>query len=388
MKIKENVNTSEFLFFISWFLFLSSYFLLKQSEIMYMFDTSNIFKLVKIIVASILLLKMIIIDKYSFQKYFLYYIVLGLSFVNSILVDSDMIFFIILVAFSAHNIDFKKFLKFDIKIRLFFILSIILLCLVGVLPNFTREINGSFKQGFGFSHPNVFCLNVITLLLEVMYLNKKFSFKYLFFNILIVVLLMHFCNARTSIYTYSLIFIVNLLIRDKEKIFNKKYIKRLLYCLPIIMLILSIFFVKQYGYRNPKIIKLDQILTTRISNGYSFYKTYGITLFGTKIETVGTRKALITGEKIKILDMGYLRLAINNGIIECLIFIGFLCVLQFLIYRRKDYKLLLLNLFFIIIGLLETNIYNIAFNIVFISFVDLFTKRSEPENVEGMMECE
>jgi hypothetical protein len=377
MKRIKGIGTSNLLFYISWFIFLASYFLLQQSEIMYMYDVADIYKVIKVVFILILALKMTIVDKYDLKKCILYFVVLGLLFLNSTNVESDMVFFTVLVAFSAHKIDFDKFLKYDIKIRIFFIALIIFLCLIGALPNFTREINGTFKQSFGFSHPNVLCLNVVTVLLEYMYLNKKNSFKYIIINVIATLLLMHFCNARTSIYAYIIIFILNLIIRNKEKVFSNKLIKICMCILPIMMLGLSFYFVEQYKYGNQTIIKLDEIVTTRISNGYSFYNDYGITAFGSKIETVGTRKAELTGAKVRILDMGYLRLAINNGIVVCLIFVLLLCANQFLIYKQKNYKLLLFSLFFIIIGLFETNIYNIAFNVCLIQFINLFSKKNE-----------
>ena len=137
------------------------------------------------------------------------------------------------------------------------------------------------------------------------------------------------------------------------------------------MLISSMLLIKEYNKHNNIVIELDKVFTTRISWGSFFYNSYGIKLFGSKIETIGTRQALTSGKQSQIFDMGFLRLAVNNGIFTCLIFTVLLCVYQQRIYKNKNYKLLLINVFFIILGLLENNMYNISYNFALIGFMNI-----------------
>ncbi len=372
MENKKNSLDNAF-FLLGWTIFIVSYILLKQTELMYMFDTSSIYQFVKVVIIIIFLSKMIFIDKYSKKKLLCYFAILSLIFINSIYIDNNTLFFTILVALSADNVDFKKFIKYDIKIRILLLILIVCLSLMGVLPNFTKFINGSLKQGFGFLHPNTLCFFTITILLEIMYITKKINLKYILFNILILYLLTTFCFSRTSVLSYIVVFIADIILRNKEKVFNKKIIRKIFCLLPIIISIFSLLVVIGYGNGNKISREMDVAFTERIKSGYVFYKQYGITLLGNKIETIGTRAALFTGQKANIFDMGFLRLLIAYGAIISSIIVILLCFLQKNILKRKNYKLLLLSSFFILTGFAENNVYNIIMNFTLIFIPNIFS---------------
>ena len=69
--------------------------------------------------------------------------------------------------------------------------------------------------------------------------------------------------------------------------------------------------------------------------------------------------------------MGYVRLAINNGILILMLFIVVLTLIQKLSIEQEKYPLLICNTFFILIGIIETYVYLVAFNFVIISFYQL-----------------
>jgi len=368
--LNRKLKIDNFLFFIGWFIFVTSHTLLKMSEISYLINGSSIYKYLKLVVISIFAFKIFFADKYNLKKIVIYLVLIIISFVNSILIDNATIFFIILVILAASNINFKNLINFDMKLKIFLLILLLFLSFFGILPNYSSEINGNFKQAFGFLHPNMFCFYVITILLEYMYICKKNDFKYIFINFVIVFILYNVCLARTAIYTYIIVFFVNILIIHKDKIFNNKFIKLFLIILPVLITILSVYAVIQYGNHNQLMRDLNKIFTTRISNGYNFYEKYGINLFGNKIETISTREAMLNGSGSKILDMGYLNLLISYGYIVSFVFIYLLCSFQKNLIEKKDYRLLLICTFFIISGFAETSIFNIAINFSIIPFIN------------------
>ena len=383
MKSIEKKKLANKFFLFGWVIFMISYVLLKQTELMYMYNTSSIYQYVKFLIIIIFLIKIIFIDKYSRKKLFCYFVIFTFIFVNAIKVDNNTLFFSILIALSADNIDFEKFIKTDIKIRILLLITIVGLSLLGVFPNFMRYINGTLKQGFGFLHPNILCFFIITILLEIMYLTKKISFRYIFANILIIYLLTVYCFSRTSVYSFIVIFIANILIKNKERFFNNKLIKRMICLLPLLLSIFSLLVVIGYGNGNKISIDMDHAFTERIKSSYVFYKNYGITLLGNRIETIGTRAALYTGQKTNIFDMGYFRLLIGYGFIIALIVVVLLCLLQKKILNKKDYKLLLISTFFILTGFAENNIYNIIMNFTLICIPYILNKNNEIINKVG-----
>ena len=322
-------------------------------------------------------IKMILVDKYSLKKLLCYCIILAFLFMNAMKTDNNTLFFSVLVALSADNIDFEKFIKIDIKIRILLVVTIVSLSLMGILPNFTRLINGSLKHGFGFLHPNILCFFVITILLELLYITKKITFKYIVFNVFIIYLLTMFCFSRTSVYSFIFIFIVNIILKNKEKILERKFIKKIVCLLPLLLTILSLVLIIGYGKGNTISRKMDIIFTERIKAGYTFYKDYGIKILGNKIETIGTRAALFVGHKTNIFDMGYLRLLVGYGLIIAAIMIILLCLLQKSILKKKDYKLLLISTFFILTGFAENNIYNIIMNFTLICIPYIYYKKNK-----------
>lgn len=350
---------------------MTSYILLTASELHYIFDTTIAMKVIKLLVITIFLFKVCFVDKYTFKKIAAYLLIILGAFINSLYIDSNEVFFTILVLLSTANIDFRKFVKIDLAIRIILVTLIVASCLIGLLPNFAKLVNGSFKQALGFTHPNVLCFFIITILLELMYLKRKITAKYIAINVLALVFMYLICYSRTAVCVYAAIFILDILIRNKEKIFNKRIVKIFIMLLPIILTVLSFVAIIEYGHGSVIMKKINQVSTTRISNGYKYYSNYGVSLFGSKISTVGTRKSLLTGEDISILDMGYLKLAIANGV---LITVAFLLILYFQlknVANRKEYELLIICIFFIISGLSETNIYNIAMNFSLVAILPL-----------------
>lgn len=130
---------------------------------------------------------------------------------------------------------------------------------------------------------------------------------------------------------------------------------------------------------------LNSVFTTRIKSGYVFLRDYGTSFFGKEIETIGTRQALLIGEETKILDMGYLHLAINNGVIILILFLIMLTIIQIYAIKKNNLPLLLCNTYFIILGFTETYIYIVAFNFVLIAFFYLIKQDFNKKSIE--VEC-
>lgn len=380
-KNKIIISLSNFLFILGWSIYLISYILFKQTEITYMYNVSFVYQLIKVLVVFIFLAKLVFVDKYSKYKLVFYFIALFFLFLDAILIDNNTLFFSTLIALSAYNVDFDKIVKVDVKVRILLLLSVIGMSLLGVLPNFAKFINGSFKQAFGFTHPNVLCFFVITILLEFMFINKKNNLKYIIINIVVIYLLTVFCFSRTSVFAYVLIFIVNIIVKNKEKFFNERIVKFTFILLPLLITLFTFIVIIGYGKGNEISRIMDIVLTERIKTGYNFYNDYGIHLFGNEIKTVVTREALSLGVKTNIFDMGYLRLIINYGILVSIIVISLLCALQKSILKNKEYKLLLISTFFIITGFAENNLFNIIMNFTLIYIPVMFRPQKKTDSI-------
>lgn len=373
----REVKLSEFVFFLGWALFLTSYTFLSASEVRYLLDVTLLYKIIKAIIATIFVLKIIFLDKNTYKRIIVYSFIVILLLINSLFIDNNTLFFTVLVILSAKNIDYKRFVQNDLRIRIALVVLIMSLSALGILPNFTRIINGSVKQAFGFVHPNVLCFYIITILLELLFLRKKINARLVIVNIVAILFMILFCYSRTAVLTYVVIVAIDIIVNKKTKYIANKIVRFIIVALPILLAIFSFYSVIKYGEGDNTMKYINKVSTTRISNGYKYYKEYGISLYGKKIETNSTRSALADGGDIRILDMGYLRIGIENGAIILVLFVLLLCLLLRGAINEKQFSLVLICLFYIVTGLTETNLYNIAINISLLSAVELLTRKKK-----------
>ena len=99
-------------------------------------------------------------------------------------------------------------------------------------------------------------------------------------------------------------------------------------------------------------------------------KKYGFSLFGHKIVTISTERAKMLGIQAQIFDMGYVRLAVEYGILIFAFFLLISVLGNKYAVQSKNYGLLLASLYFSLTLIVETGGYNVINNITLI----LFTK--------------
>jgi len=371
MKAKK-IDFANFLFFLAWFIYIISYMLLKQTELQELINSDYLYKFFQIIVGVILIIKIIFVDKYNFKRLILYLIIGTIFFISAYFTKFEFLLFMLLFVLASRNIDFKKFVKFDFKIKICLLIFITLLGITGIFPNFTREINGTFKQALGFYHPNTLGVFIIIILLEFIYLKEnKLNLKDWVLIITLIFICYFICKSRTSIYIFIFVLIINIILKRFKNIFNKRIIKFSFIVLPFIIVGFSFAIVSLYQDRHPIALKLDDILTTRIKYASKFLDEYDVSLFGEKIETVTTRESLLYNQVPKILDMGYIRVALNGGILILVILIMVQSVIQYKAIKNNNITVLICNTFFIILGFTETYGYILAFNFILLSLFNL-----------------
>jgi hypothetical protein len=128
--------------------------------------------------------------------------------------------------------------------------------------------------------------------------------------------------------------------------------------------LLSLF----YSRRNPFLDVINTLLTNRLNWSKKFLLEYGLTPFGTKIETISSRLAdEINSTQAKILDMAYIRIGINYGIVVLVIFCIMLVILQKKLIDNKQIGLLLCSSFFITLGISENYLFHPVFNFMMVA---------------------
>ena len=206
MKIKLNIN--KILFYISYTMLLFSTMFKQVKGIE---QLSNIM----ITIAMIILL---ICTLYNLQKIkkrdlLIIYIAFGLSFITKIITKNNMIIILLLLIFSLKNIKFNDLLKYDIKIKILFLLIVVALYFGGFTNVNIHYRNGVMRHSMGFSNPNSFSTYIMSIVIEIMYLrNKKIGLIDLIYVILSIYIINYYASSRTQILcliAFYLLFVLN-----------------------------------------------------------------------------------------------------------------------------------------------------------------------------------
>lgn len=305
---------------------------------------------------ALLLTKVLFIDKYRIGTIVIILGVLVIIFAVSYKALGITLLLHWAFIVSARRIKLKRLIYRDVMIRISVMSILMILSVSGVINNYSAEINGSMKYAFGWLHPNSFALCWVLILVEWLYLSEFRLTKLRFLTIVASILFLGiFCAGRTALYAFVGIFIISIAGAIKPRFQNSKFMKLVYYVsMPastLISWILVLLYVK--GYQIAKIA--DSFMTSRLSYAKSYLIQYGVSLFGSRIETVSTREHILYKTWARILDMSYIRLPIEYGLIYSVLLFVYYIILQALLVKRKMFNEAIVVVFFSIIGIASTS---------------------------------
>lgn len=382
MKIKKK----ELELYIVWGIYLTAYMWLVMSELAFTYDTSDLFSTVRNF-TFILFGFMILQNKYKIKMVMrvgLLAAVIGISVLFSHALSFLMI---IIVGVAIGNIDFRNFVKFDYRLKIAILISIVLCCKIGLIHNYTVSINGIEKQSLGFSHPNTLGLFISVIIIEWLYIHfNTIRLKNIICIIFLIMGLYYIGTSRTSLILLMFITVWSLLLQSNKirTLLSGKVFEKFMSLLPAIICLLC--YLSAIAYKKSSLIwnALDKIFTTRIYWASYYLKTYGVKMFGSRINPVSSRNALAVGvTQSNSLDMAYVRIGVQYGLIVLLVFVMALIVLQTYAVKKKNWGLLIANTFFILLGIVENYIYSVAMNVFLICIIYAISGTLSKNNVNS-----
>jgi hypothetical protein len=277
----------------------------------------------------------------------------------------------------GRTIDAEELVRVDIAVKIFVLGTVLFMCFIGYLPNYTKLINGSYKQGFGFSHPNGLAGITFIILLEWMYIRyKKIKIWEYVLIIVFASAVWNVAASRTNAYTFILIFVCLILSKVFPKLFKSKIVINFLALLPLIITIVSFGLIRLYEKGNAYVLAINEILTRRITHASLLLDRYGVSMFGQYVNTRGTRSVDYSSDALFSVDMLYIAVPIKYGVfILALLVIGYF----FFIKRsaaKGNYKLVLMATYFIIMGFAETYLYRLQYNFTLALLLTYVNERS------------
>lgn len=267
--------------------------------------------------------------------------------------ETRILWFTIVIG-ASKNVKIREVAKYTFYTLLVCVVFYITLFLMGVIPE-TTTLKGGHSLGLG--HPNSMHLYLTLLIILFLFLNfDQFNYKYfIIFNILNIIVYF-ISQSRSGAFTLFTILLYPMMLSLLKQIYMKR-IFSIIFLSSIGILILFVILATFTYNESPLFKYLNTILTGRLYQANFYFKNFGASLFGHYLEYLNDPNA------VAILDIGYSKLLINNGVISLLMFvIGYIKVL---------YKSLKLNKFNIILLVSTTLIHLLIENTMTYIFMNI-----------------
>ena len=359
------INVKKSLFYSAYFLFLFS----SMFECVYIVD--NYIKFIKVVSIVILLLQfLLLLNKgYTINNLLAIISLLILNFFVYYISGEEKLLINYLFIICAKEIDIDKFIKYDAKLKIIFLIIVILLFYLGFTKNYNMiRPNGQIRYSMGFSHPNIFSTYVFSALASLFYVlyknetNKKIFIMLLLFAICSIYYL---ADSRTIILSLILLLIFNIF-KFKPQILRK------VQYLPLILLCVSLIIGYKYNASNNIMSKTNELLSQRLYFMNKYLNNYSINLFGNKLEYISSIYGKENGIEAMILDNSYLLFILRYGIINTIVF-GYLLINTLKKYSKENILNIIFTVF-LIYGLFESGLINLDTNIFLLYLSNYFYK--------------
>ena len=351
------------IFLTAWTIMLIYTLFVQSSEFKYILPNSKLRLICSVTALILLLTKMVFFDRFKLSALLLILATVALAFIVSYKSAETKLALYICFIVAASGIDLEDIVKVDIKIRTAALIILMLCSSLGIISNYSRIINETLKIAFGWLHPNAFCGSVVLVVMEWIYLKwERFSFRHLFVITPIFVFLFFFSESRTTLYSSLFVIIWVLLKKKDSRLVSSRLMERIYKWITPLMAALSWAMLYLYMEKTKLGLILNEWLSTRLNWSQKYLLRYGVSLWGSNIETVSTHESEISGRARQIFDMAYIRLPIEYGIVYSVFFLlSFVMIARFLVNNNKNRELMLV-LYFSLVGIGSTTTINIFNN--------------------------
>lgn len=386
MKIKQLITDFKLnqLMYIIFTIYIGN-LLLNETCLVYINNSFNLFlKIVRYLCYFFFAIK-IINDWVKGDKITIGIVLLGVcSIATYFCANKKNIFFLLFVFWACRNLNISKMLKITFFTYTILFFAIITCSILKFIPDWLYLRGDLIRHSLGFYYSTVPIGVYLIIVLLFFYLKKnKYTYIELLFLELIAVLLYGYTNGRLGFYLNSLI--IGIMFLKKTRLLHKimewgfiqKCLKVICYSLPFFFLILSLGISLLYNKEVPFLKKIDLILSQRIEYSQKALELYDITLFGEDLDWKGYAgngildQELVTKENYNYVDISYLRILLDNGLIITIIA---LCAFTYLLIKyekKKDYTMLMIIFVLLIYGLVEPELINLSRNVFLLELIPL-----------------
>lgn len=334
----------------------------------------------RVCAASIILIKLILDRQYAFGQ-LVCLVAVGLVLLVSFLQSGySHVFYLLLICLGLRGVEIRQLIRLDFWARLLLCLLIVLCALTGLSEHYITYRTGSqvLRYSMGFNHPNTLASLTLSLLLEDAWLHKRRITAFYTLVIWALAAVIYIISANRTAVALMVLLPGILLVTGAKPLGPKGWgrgISQALFPGAAAFSWIAMTLCRGSGlFRG-----LDMLLSNRFYNAGVLYKAYGASVLGQKVTLISVKTARLTNSSIALLDVAYLRLAIQAGLVVLVL----LAVLYARAFRRawaRECRLEVVIMgIFILFGLFESGFNNVFMNFtLMLAAQTLFPKAESP----------
>ena len=361
----SNIRLNKLIFYVSYTLIIFSTMFKQVTGINNLLETLSTLGIMLLLINCVSN-----INKLNINKVLILFISVLMAVITKITSKSNTIFILILLIIAAKNIKLEELIKYDLKIKIPFMIIIVVLYFLGMTDVNLHYRNGIIRHSMGFSNPNVFSTYILAIIVEYLYLRrKKVNAKDLIIIIIGIFIIDFYADSRTQI--FCLIILALIVYINKytgKKFLNNSIVNFIVSNIFIILTIFSLLIIYFYGQGNDIVQDIDVQTSGRIKQISGVFNEYDVNLFGNKLDLVTSLQAKLTGKQQTALDNVYIYSLLSYGIIPFIIMcIAMKKYMKTTIKENEDI-LRTIMLVFLIGGLMERFCIEVQYNIFLLYF--------------------
>lgn len=282
-------------------------------------------------------------------------------------VNGFLTWFLLTVPAEGKNV--KKIVDTAWRVLIVAVLAVILLSVVGIIPNRIVENKG---MGLGFYHPNAvgaWCMAILCLWMIRRY-EKLCRYDFLGMTLL-TLLVYYFTGCKTILVSTAFMFALVGLFKLGEKktpfVHCAKWVVRLLLPACIVMSLGIGYF---YDPESAAMALLNKALTGRFWLAHRFMEEYSPVLFGQPV-ALGLP-----------LDNVYVLILLESGVVVFTLVLGAWYIVMNKLFTKKEYALVIACCVYALYGISESYVELVEYNFTLLLIAQLFPATSSEQKNE------
>lgn len=274
----------------------------------------------------------IFISEYSPRNVMWIGVLILLGLISTFITKDMRTLWYAIVISASLDIDFDKAVKLTLTIMISFVLFAVIVYYVRSLLDGTHSFDFRERMSLGLGHPNLASAYYMQIILLIFYCRyEKISVVYLIMVTIGAVIVYVLTKSNTGfLVTLILLFFMYILklFRHKKKV--SRFIINMVLLGAVVFTVLPIVYNSHFSF-------LDNLLTGRLHQANYYYLKYGIKIFGSNC-----LYDLTKWNTDNLLDIGYTRMLLNNGILYYLLIVGGYIIGLKKALKEENFKLITL----------------------------------------------